>query len=293
MCIAYRFERSIMDNAYQRIAEKLPLLSKNQKKIANYLLANENDAPFLTVSKLAAKVCVSDATVIRFANALGYSGYLELQQSIQDSVQRQLTTVARLRSSLENPQSIQPNNIFQNDIANIEITHMHLDESAIQEAAHAIIAAKNVYILASRSAKALGVFLEYYLDIIRDNIHILDYPWLKSSFLETIGPDDVVIGISFSRYSSSTVETFDFAKEKKAFNIAITDRLTSPLTRSASVSLLAESKIPSFIDSFVAPLSLINYLIFCISSFTGDSLYKRMNNLEKTWEKLNAFTILE
>ncbi|HWO95066.1 MAG TPA: MurR/RpiR family transcriptional regulator [Bacillus sp. (in: firmicutes)] len=280
-----------MSNVYHHIAEKMGQMSKSHVKIAKYILENPNNVPFLTVEKLAKMAGVSDATVVRFATFLGYSGYPELQQYMQNSVQKQLTTTERLKMSTQvyDEEESGVYEVFQDDIANIKSTMEKLDLDAFNQAVECLLQAKRVYIVANRSAGALGVFLQYYLHIILNDVKLLQSVETTPERLYDLNKDDVVIGISFARYTKSTLQIFSFAKKKGAATIAITDNLLSPLIPYSDISLTASSQMPTFIDSFVAPLSLINALITFVGKEKQEDFYNRLEVLEEVWSHFDIF----
>ncbi|MBR0614177.1 MULTISPECIES: MurR/RpiR family transcriptional regulator [Bacillus] len=280
-----------MKDIYQYIAEQMPKMSKAHVKIAEYILANPNTVPFLTADKLAKMTEVSHATVIRFATFLGYKGYPELQQFMQNSAQQQLTTTERLKISQEiyrdEDQGVY--DIFLDDISNIKSTFERLDLDMFKRAVDSLKHSKRVYIVANRSAKALGVFLQYYLQFLLEEVELIHSIETVSERLYDLNKNDLVIGISFSRYTKSTIQVFEYAREKEATTIAITDNLLSPLIPFAEIPLTASSQMPTFIDSFAAPLSLINALVISVGKEKeGDFNYK-LDALEEIWEKLDVF----
>jgi DNA-binding MurR/RpiR family transcriptional regulator len=280
----------VMSNVYQIIASKIPQMSKSQVKIAKYILENPNVVPFFTVGKLAEKTGVSEATIVRFANFLGYSGYPELQQNMQHSVQKQLTTVERLQMShhiYEQEKGVY--DIFQDDLQNIKSTMEQLDLNAFKQAVNSILNADRIFIAANRSAMSLGIFLHYYLQIILNNVHILESVETAVEKTFDLNEKDVVIGISFSRYTNSTIKMLSYGKMKRAKTIAITDNLLSPLVPNADIVLTASSQMPTFIDSFVAPLSLINALITFIGKEKMNDIQTKLETLEDIWDHFGIF----
>ncbi|MFB7642310.1 MurR/RpiR family transcriptional regulator [Peribacillus butanolivorans] len=280
-----------MSNVYQNIAGQIGGMSKSHVKIATYILENQTTVPFLTVGKLAKMSEVSDATVVRFATSLGYSGYPEMQQYMQSSVQQQLTTNDRLKMSQKvyNKETAGVYEMFQDDIANIKSTMEKLDEDAFYKAVECLLQARRVYVIANRSAISLGVFLQYYLQMLLNNVEVLQSVEASSEKLYNLSEEDVVIGVSFSRYTKSTIQMFSFAKEKNATTIAITDNLLSPLIPHADIPLTASSQMPSFIDSFVAPLSLINALIMFVGKEKQEDIHHRLEVLEDIWSHFDVF----
>ncbi|MFQ6386373.1 MurR/RpiR family transcriptional regulator [Priestia aryabhattai] len=280
-----------MENVYKHIAEQMPTMSKSNLRIAKYILENPNTVPFLTGDKLAKITGVSPATVVRFSTFLGYSGYPELQQYMQSSAQQQLTTTERLKISKEvyNDQDQGVYDIFLDDISNIRSTLDRLDIEVFKSAVESLIKAKRVYIVANRSATALGVFLQYYLQFLLEQVELIHSIENVSERIFDLNEDDVVIGISFARYTKSTLKVLSYAKEKEATTVAITDNLLSPLIPYADIPLTASSQMPTFIDSFVAPLSLINALIISVGKEKEENFQDKLESLEEIWDKFNIF----
>lgn len=278
-------------NVYDKIAQKRSQMSKSQVKIANYILEHRHSVPFLTGNKLAKQTEVSEATVVRFATFLGYSGYNQFQQALVDSVEKQLNTAERLQMSrdMHNETERTIYDIFQDDIANITSTVESLNIDDFQLAAKHILEAERIYVVANRSAVSLGVFLHYYLDIIFGNTEIIHTTAAGIDQMYNVTDQDVVIGLSFARYTRNTIELAAFAKERQATIIAITDHETSPITTYADVSLFASSNMPSFADSFTAPLSLINALITYIGNHKYETVNTRLENLEQLWDRYQVF----
>lgn len=277
-----------MGDIYRLISELYATMSKKHKRIADYLLNNTDIAPFLTVKELANATEVSDATVMRFASILGYSGYLEMQKDIKRSAQKRLTTSERLNLTNERSDDMfqDISAVFLNDIERMKRTLQQLDIVAMEEAATLLFESRNVFIVADRSAHSLACFLKYYLDIIRD--HVSTVTNTRIDFLNTLSTQDVVICISFLRYSQSTVDIFEYAN-KHAKTITITDHLSSPLVPSSTVCLRCVSEMTSFIDSLTAPMCLLHSLINITAQKHGNALYQRMQSLEQIWSEFHIF----
>lgn len=279
------------ENVFKKITSAKPNMSKSQLIIANYILNNPNSVPFLTVGKLSKIVKVSEATIVRFATFLGYKGYNDFQQQLIQSVEKQLNTVERLQMSRtvysEAEKAIY--DIFEDDIANIQATMKQLNIADFKQAANYILKANKIYIVANRSAVSLGTFLQYYLDIMLGNSELIHTTAAALDRIHHVEENDVVIGISFARYTKSTLDIISYAMERKATIIAITDHLTSPITAYADISLFSSSKMPSFIDSFTAPLSLINALIAYIGNQEEIQIDHRLETLENLWNRYDVF----
>jgi DNA-binding MurR/RpiR family transcriptional regulator len=280
-----------MNEVYRLIAEKLPEMSRAQRKIAKYVLNHPEAVPFFTVGKLAKMTGVSEATVVRFAMFLGFSGYPEWQRAMQESVKRQLTTVERLKISGEvyDSEDKAVFDMFQEDIERIKAMSAQMDMESFRQAVQYIIEAKRIFIIANRSAVSLGTFLEFYLDVLLENAELIRNPHGISEKLFRLNEDDVVIALSFARYTKSTIEAVAFAKDRGSKIIAITDHLLSPLVPYGNVTLCAPTEMPSFIDSFVAPLSLINALITEVGRRKRSEVEKHLSDLEETWKRFHVF----
>ena len=267
-------------------------LSKGQKIIAQYIMNNYDKAAFMTAAKLGEVVGVSESTVVRFANTIGFDGYPQLQKQLQEMVRTKLTTVQRIEMSSDysNKTSILKN-ILKSDMENIRTTMEEIDGTAFEQAVKAITEAKNIYIIGLRSSTALAEFLGFYLNFIRDNIHVVTYT-IGDIFeqLFRIGKDDLVIGITFPRYSTRTLKAFEYVKSKGANTIAITDSVLSPLCSYADYTLIAKSNMESFVDSIVAPMSVLNALIVAVGIKEKKNISVSFANLEDIWNKYNIFS---
>lgn len=280
-----------MAEVYQRVAEKLPNMSKAQEKIAKYILSHPNSTPFLTVEKLAKLSGVSIATVTRFVIFLGYSGYPEFLKDTQQSMQQQVNNSERIKLGVEKNFSKDKSiyEIFEEDVNNIKTTVESLNVFEIKKCVNLLINAKRIYIVAKRSSAALAVFLKYYLDLMFNNVIIVENIEQMPKQINKDCGEDVIIGISFDKYSRSTVEIFSHLKRKGATTIAITDNMLSPLVPYADVTLAAISKGSKSIESFVAPLSLINALIVSIECEKEDCFASNVQLLEEAMKKFDLF----
>lgn len=281
-----------MTDVYKIMAEKLPEMSKSQRKIAQYLINNPDSVPFFTVGKLASMTGVSEATIVRFASFLGFKGYPDLQKAIQELTKRRLTTVERLKLSEDVYDSEEDKaiyQIFQEEIERIEEMSKQFDAIAFNKAIQYILSAKRIFIIANRSAVSLGSFLEFYFNVMFDNTELIRNPHGISEKLFRLNDEDVVIALSFARYTTNTIEAASFAKDRGAKVIALTDHMLSPLIPYADISLCAPSEMPSFIDSFVAPLSLINALIVALGRKKRFEIEQHLEELESVWDRFGIF----
>ncbi|MFC5712555.1 MurR/RpiR family transcriptional regulator [Thalassorhabdus alkalitolerans] len=276
---------------YQRIIDLQDEMSKSQKKIANYLINNPETAPFLTASKLAKNVEVGEATVVRFAVFLDYKGYPDLQRHLQEALQRKWTSAevfARTTDKEDQPENA-VTEILADDIQNLNTTLQQMDSKVFHEAVNDIIQAKRIYIIAYRSAASLGLFLEFYLDLVLQNTEMVTQADGVSEHLLDITDEDLVIGFGFSRYTKRTVEVLKYVKQQGAKTLVITDHLMSPLVPYGDRKLLASTEINSFIDSFSAPLSIVSALITAVTRSEHEKVEGRLKELEELWGTFDVF----
>ena len=269
-------------------------LSKGQKQLANYIMENYDRAAFITASKMGRIVGVSESTVVRFAYALGYDGYPELQKSLQELIRNKLTSVQRIQLTSDLKQDDVLKSVLKADMANIRATIDSIDNAAFNSSIDALLNAEKVYIVGVRSAAPLAQFRSYYLNFVLDNVITVNM--IVSDAYESmvrISANDVCIGISFPRYSRRTIEALTFAKSRGAKLIAITDSAFSPLAELADHALIARSDMASFADSLAAPLSLINAIIVATSLQRKDEVYERFSQLEGIWGRQNVYVTKE
>ena len=270
--------------------------SKGQKLIARFILESYDKAAFMTASKLGRTVNVSESTVVRFAAELGYDGYPAMQKALQEMIRSKLTSVQRIEVSndrIGNQDILSM--VMQSDIEKIRMTLEETDREQFEGAVDAIVSARHIYILGVRSAAALSSFLGFYFNLIFDNVTMVSATSTSEIFeqLLRIGPGDVILGVSFPRYSRRTVKAMEFSRNRGAETIAITDSKTSPLTATATLTLLAKSDMASFVDSLVAPLSLVNALIVSIGRRKNEDLSQTFAALEQMWDEYEVYEKVE
>ncbi len=279
-------------NLIERIKYNYSKLSKSQRIIADYILSHYDKAAFMTASKLGEAVDVSESTVVRFAIALGYDGYPKLQKALQELIKTKLTTVQRLElpTSRNNHDTI-IKDVMKSDIENIQITLNELNNDAFSTIVETIHRAKKIYVVGFRTTTVLTEYLGFYLNLVLGNVTVVNYG-ISDVFeqLIRVSNEDVVIGISFPRYSTKTTQILEYVKEKGAQIIAITDSELSPLTELCDYKLIAKSSMASFVDSLVAPLSLINALIISIAMDEKEEITQTFEDLEKVWERYDIYT---
>ena len=273
------------------IQAQYPRLSKGQKLIAKYILNNYDKVAFMTACKLGETVGVSESTVVRFATTLGYSGYPKLQDALQELIKNKLTTVQRVDMANEySDDSTILKKVLKSDIDNIKDTLDCIDEKHFEEAANKLLKARKIYILGMRSSFTIAQYLGFYLDIILDNVHIIRTD-MGDAFEQTVkmNKDDVLIAISFPRYSKKSYQIVEHAKEKGAHIIAITDSKFAPVASLAKDVLLVKSNMASFVDSLVPAFSVANALIVAVGMKEKEDIKEYFDELEGIWEKYSVY----
>ena len=276
----------------KRIQQGLPEMSKGQKLIANYIVNHYEKAAFMTAARLGEVVGVSESTVVRFAIELGYDGYPKLQKVLQELIKSKLTSVQRIEvtSNRMNEENILKS-VLQSDMEKIKVTLEEIDHESFDAIVEALLGANKIYILGVRSSAPLASFLGFYFNLIFDNVRLVHTTSVSEMFEQILkaSEGDVVIGISFPRYSKRTINALKFVKSQGATVIAVTDSKESPLAECADHCLTARSDMASFVDSLVAPLSVINALIVAIGMRKKESVYNTFERLEAIWDEYQVY----
>lgn len=275
-----------------RISADMPHFSKGQKLIARYLIDHYDKAAFMTASKMGATVGVSESTVVRFASELGFEGYPQLQRTLQELIRNRLTTVQRIEvTSDQIGDEDVLTKVLNMDVEKIRRTQEEISKEEFNRAVDAIVSGKNIYIIGVRSSASLADFLGFYFNHIFSNVRVIHSNSVGEMFEQMIriDKDDVLIALSFPRYSRRTVQAARFAHDSGAQVVAITDSHMSPLVEHADHLLFARSDMASFVDSLVAPLSLINALIVAVGLRNRAEVSKTFDKLEYIWEEYDVY----
>lgn len=275
-----------------RINECYGSLSKGQKILATYITDNYDKAVFLTAAKMGQVVGVSESTVVRFATHLGYKGYPEFQKALEEMVQNKLNSIQRMEVTYGRiSQSHILETVLQSDQEKIKDTLEHIDEHAFELAVDTIIKAKHIYIVGIRSCAPLAAFMAFYFNLMFENVTLLQTNNSSELFeqMVRISKDDVIIGISFPRYSMRTLKAMEFANNRNAKVITLTDSVHSPMNLYSSCNLIARSDMASIVDSLVAPLSVINALIVALCMKKQGEVAKTLETLEDIWNEYQVY----
>ncbi|HPJ22533.1 MAG TPA: MurR/RpiR family transcriptional regulator [Clostridia bacterium] len=267
-------------------------LSKSRKRIAGYILDNFDTAPFMTAARLAEVVNTSESTVVRFAVELGFEGYPEMARAMQEQALYNLTAAQRLKMANDSiDRSDVLKSVLKADISRIKETMDDIDRGTFDGVINKLLTARKIYILGVRSSAALAMYLGFYFNLIFENVNLVQTTSASEVFEQIlgVGEGDVIIGISFPRYSKRTSKAMEYAGKKGAYVVAISDSVNSPVAKWADSTLVARSDMTSFVDSLTAPLSVINALIVAVGLKREDKVLGTLKTLEKIWDEYQVY----
>lgn len=276
-----------------RIEEKYRKLSKGQKRLADYVSKNYDKAVFLTAARLGEIVGVSESTVVRFATQLGYKGYPGFQRALEELVRNKLNSIQRMEVTYGRiSQSQILETVLQSDIEKIKLTLAGIDQKAFDMAINTILTSRRIYVIGIRSCAPLAAFLSFYLNLVCDNVTAVSTNSSSEIFeqLIRINENDVIIGISFPRYSMRTLKALEFASNRKAKVITLTDSVNSPMNLYSSCNLIARSDMASIVDSLVAPLSVVNALVVALCMKKQKEVVGTLETLEEIWDEYQVYS---
>lgn len=277
----------------QKIDDGYARFSKGQKKLADYIRRDYDKAAFLTAAKMGEVVGVSESTVVRFATALGYSGYPAFQKALEEMVRTRLNSIRRMEVTYGRiTQGEILESVLQSDIEKIKLTMENIDHEAFELAVETILKARKVYVVGIRSCAPLASFLSFYLNLLCEDVTPVSTNSSSEIFeqLLRIGEEDVIIGISFPRYSMRTLKALEFASNRKAKVITLTDSIHSPMNLYSSCNLIARSDMASIVDSLVAPLSVVNALVVALCMKKQKEVVSTLEMLEEIWDEYQVYS---
>jgi DNA-binding MurR/RpiR family transcriptional regulator len=279
-------------NIIHIIQSNMDGFSKGQKRIAAYILENYDKAAFMTASRLGSLAGVSESTVVRFAFELGYDGYPSMQRALQEMIRSRLTSTQRIQAAEDifSGQDVLPA-VIQSDIDKLRLMSSQANQSEFDRVVDKLMGCRHIYIFGVRSSSFVAGYLNFYMHLLRENVTLVQSSAAGEIFeqLLRIGPGDVMLAISFPRYSKVTINTVKFARDRGASVVAITDNASSPIYQLSDAALLAPCEMISFVDSMVAPLSLMNALVVTISNRVEKDISTTFSELETIWNEYGVF----
>ena len=258
------------------LEHKFPSFSKGQRTIAQFILKNYDKAAFMTAARLGEVTGVSESTVVRFAADLGYRGYPGMKKALQEIVRNRLTSVERIEaaeSTMDGHDVLKA--VLRADINNLQATLDEIDQDYFNQAVDMILSAKHIYIIGMRTSTTLADFLAIYLKLLLDNVTVV----------KEIAAREV--------YSKRTISAMKFARDHGARCLGLTDGKVSPLNEISDVCLYTKSEMVSFLDSLVAPLSMINALIMAVGARDRSRTFETFRELENVWKEYEVYGTVE
>jgi DNA-binding MurR/RpiR family transcriptional regulator len=246
----------------------------------------------MTAAELGEELKISESTVVRFAAAIGYKGYPEFQKALEECVKGKLSGIQKINAKYgRSSQSEILTSVISADIEKLQHTMENLDPAAFEIALSIIMEADTIYVMGLRSNEPLAVFLQFYLNMIRGKVILVNTTSVTETFEQMIhiNEKDCFIGISFPRYSMRTLKAMEFANDRNAKVIAITDTIHSPMNLYSSCNLFARSDMVSIVDSLVAPLSLINAIVVALCLRCPEKVKNNLETLEETWNNYQVY----
>ena len=267
-------------------------LSKGQRQIAQFITENYDKAAFMNAVKLGRTVGVSESTVVRFASMLGYDGYPGMRRALQEMIRNRLTSVQRIevaRDTIDSGDILA--SVLTNDVDRIRMTLEEVDKAAFEAAVTSLLGAKRIFVLGLRAASMLSSFMGFYLSFTTENVRTVNDTSANEAFeqIVNIGKGDVLFAISFPRYSRRTVRALGYARDQGATTIALTDGPASPIASMADIKIFAKSDMVSYLDSLVAPLSVINGILVAMAHQAEEKVSQNLTRLERMWTEYDVF----
>jgi DNA-binding MurR/RpiR family transcriptional regulator len=273
-------------------------LTKTSRLIGEYVLDHETDACFMTSTEIAAVLEVSEASVIRFARALGYSGYMEFQKNLRKSHTERLGRISsavavpyeRLQASMASSDENYIQQFLMNTETNITSVIKNNPQETFDSAIALLLKARRKYIVASRAntgvASYLNLLLRHQLpDVIptwESSVNVIDH-------MCDIGPEDCVILFSFPRYSEMDRQALELAEDAGASIIVIADRPSAPLAAFATVLLTVDVDTNTFFNSYVGVQLVMEILMAGLSRQVGDATAEKLQRIDRYIGKLGVY----
>jgi len=277
----------------QLISESFPKLTKSERRIANYLNQNQDDAAFLSAAEIAERLQLSEATMVRFARTLGYESYPAMRAVLQENFRHRLIHSARLRSRLDDLRV--DGDIFERVVAS-EIDYLTealqtLDRNAFSAAVELLRTHQRIFVFGLGPSTSLVDLLE--IRLTRSARHVIT---LNSSGREMLEPmllmndSDLLIAIGFFDVNPSLQIVLNYANQQKTPIILLTDTLGSIVGQKADVILAARRGPVSAFHSLTIPMTILNALLLAISSVDQDKVMENLDKLDQLRERLNKYS---
>jgi len=269
----------------QRISSSRMGLTPKARLIGDYILNNPRKVIFMTTRELSRAARVSEATVIRFVNQLGYKGYGDFLQELRDIIDTELTLIDRVGlTDMKAPESERFRRVVYSEIDNLKQLHESLDIDKVNRAVELLRDSSAVYIVGSRLSYTFAYYLGWSLTKIRTKIHILRGSDSTCIDFLTIAPvDSLVVIFATTRYPNELIRLGKLSKRLGQTLLVITDGALCPLIPFADLSIIAPSRHIPLIGSPTTLSCLINLLVVEMAARCGADLKLHQEKLEKVY----------
>ena len=278
------------DTLEERIRASLDGFSGKQRRLARFVLENKYFVSFASAGEVGDKVDASAATVVRFAQGLGYEGFSELQATIREELPSYLTTVERMQERLTTPPAADdiPQQVFHTDITNLQRTASRLSAQQLDAVLEEIVRADHILVVGSGLSTVPALFLAHSLKVIGfDARAALDGGLSLAVDTAQLGADTLLIAIDLWRYVRSTVEAVYAARQQGAPVVAITDSVVSPLAQAADYAFEVVTDGVTHSLSPTATIALINVLIAALSYRVPEQSMDALRRVDTAYRKRN------
>ena len=246
------------------IRSKLDTFSKREKVIANFFVEQLNDVAFLSIHDISEKLSVGRASIVRFAQKLGYDGFYALKQDIKNQLQTSIAPLEKYQLALNDVthSSTSITQIAENEVSNINFVVNNIDKKSFEQAAKMLAQAETIYC----AGYNMSSFLAGILSFLLQRIGLKSFPTnLGGRSLEeqliNVGPKDVLVAFSNPPYSIETIKAAQFAKKQKCKILSVTNSIASPIVQHSDIVLSVKSDSEIFTNSFSAILVVLYALV--------------------------------
>lgn len=286
----------LIPDIINRIRQALESLTKSQRALAEYIIQHPEHVGLLTISELAGNVGVSDATVVRFCNRLGYKGYGEFGKMVQQAIKYELSTIGRFNLAQESfrQQKKTGESVFERvvstELANIRRMAESINKADFYSAVEWFEEADHLVIVGAMGSESLSKYFHYAAAKILPSVkRVNSCGAADSDFLKHLTPQSVVILLAFPRYPKTTLQIGRIAKESGCRVVSITDSHHSPVVQISDLVLQVSVSVTSIVDAYAAPILLINALVSELSERHPEKTERILSSFERYAKEMDIW----
>lgn len=280
-----------------QITKRMDDFTPRQRVFAEYVLQNPENLAFLSITDLAKEAGVSQATIVRFCNGLGYNGYAHLAREAQQAIQMELSTAGRFRlvrrmrrEDIRDHAASAFERIIGHEIENLINLSKNIKTADFYHCVEMMEEADSICIIGCMASTSLATFFGYMLSKIFPQVDVLhDHGFMASAVCHRLTEKSLVFLISFPRYPRETVKLGRMSAERGARLVAITNSHISPVVPLATLSFFLPVGIPSFVDAYAAPIVFINALVTELSERDPEKTQKALGHFDEYASRMDLF----